>query len=100
MHEKLHYSNSKTSTCSIALNCGTDDLQQTVTPKVLHCEIVALGTSVKTEKNVIIISGIISHKDQYRDKTRDNNECLKKLCNSRNISFVDHTNIDARAHIN
>ena len=84
----------------ITLNCGTDDLQQTVTPKVLACEIVALGTSVKTEKNVVIISGIISHKDQYRDKTRDNNECLKKLCNSRNIPFVDHTNIDARAHIN
>ena len=55
---------------AITLNCGTNDLRQTVSPEVVTREIFTLGT----EKNVIIISGIISRKDQYRDKARDNNE--------------------------
>ena len=83
----------------IVLHCSTDDLWWTVTPKIIACEIVALGTSVKTEKNAIIVSDIIAHKDRYKDKARDTNECLKTLCNSRNIPFVDHI-INIRAHIN
>ena len=84
----------------IVLHCGTNDLRRTLTPEAIAREIVALGPFVKTAKNVIIISGIIAHKDRYKVKARDTNECLKKLCNSSNILFVGHSNIDVRAHIN
>ena len=75
----------------IILHCGTNDLRQTVTPEVIALKIVVLETSVKAEKNVITISGIIARKDPYKDKVKDAIECLKKLCNCRNISCVDHS---------
>ena len=75
------------------------DLQRTVTPEVKAHEIVALGTSVKTSKNSVVISGIITCKDRCKDKARDTNECLKMLSSSRNIPSVDHCRC-YRAHIN
>ena len=63
-------------------------------------EIVALGTSVKTDKNAVVISDIIAIKDWYKDKARDTNEDLKKLRSSRNIPFMDHSNNDITAQIN
>lgn len=81
----------------IAIPCDTNNMRWTVSLKAIACEIVALGTSVKTDKNVMIISSIIARKDRYKDKTR---ECLKMLHSSRNILFVDHSNIYARAHKN
>ena len=54
-------------------------------------DIVALGTYVKTDKNVKIMLGIIARKYWYKDKARNTNECVKKLCNSRNILFVEHS---------
>lgn len=54
-------------------------------------DIVALGTSVKTDKNVKIMLGIITRKYWYKDKARNTNECVKKLCDSRNILFVEHS---------
>ena len=77
----------------IILHCGTNDLRQTVTPEVIALKIVALETSVKAEKNVITISGIIARKDPYKDKVKDAIECLKKLFNCRKISCVDHNYI-------
>lgn len=69
-------------------------------PKLLPIKLLLWWhLSVKTEKNAIIISGIIARKDRYKVKVRDTNECWKKLCNRSNIPFVDHI-INARAHIN
>ena len=58
-------------------------------------EIVALGTSVKTDKNAVVISDIIASKDWYKDKSKDTNEYLKKLC-----PCMDHSNNDFTAQIN
>ena len=38
-------------------------------------------------------------KDRCTHKARYTNDCLKKLYNSRNITFVGHSNIIVRAHI-
>ena len=66
-----------------------NDLWQTVSLVVTAREIVASRASVKIKKNATIISGITARKDQYKYKARDTNECLKKLCNNRNIRFVE-----------
>ena len=39
------------------------------------------------------ISDIIASKDPYKGKVKDAIECLKKLCNCRNISCVDYSYI-------
>ena len=62
----------------IVLHCGTSNLRRMVTPEVIAFEIVALGTTIKTEKNAIIISDIIARKGQCKDKERDTNKCFKK----------------------
>ena len=43
-------------------------------PQVTH-----LGTSIKTDKNAIMISVVVARKDRYKDKAGDTNEFLKKL---------------------
>ena len=57
----------------IVLHCGTSNLRWMVTP-----EVIALGTTIKTEKNAIIISDIIARKGQCKDKERDTNKYFKK----------------------
>ena len=49
-----------------------------------------------TDMNIIVISDIISCKDRYKGKASD---CLRKLCSSRNIQFVNHSNKDVGVHV-
>ena len=67
--------------------------------EIIAREIVAHGTSARAEKNFIIISDIIARKEQYKDKVRDTNECLKTLCTRKDVPFVDHM-INVGAHVN
>ena len=71
-------------------------MRRTVSLQVIAFEIVALGTSVKTSKNNVVISDLTRPKDPYKDKIRDTNESLKMLCSSRNISYTSKGYINYR----
>lgn len=59
---------------------------------------VDIGRSLKTNKNAIVISTIISREDCYKDKVRNTKDCLVRSGRSKNISILDHSNIDVTLH--
>ena len=78
----------------IVIHRSTKNLKQIMTPEAIPCETVVMGTSPRS------ISGIITRKDRSSVKAGDANEYLKMLSSSRNIPFVDYSNIYVTAHVN
>jgi len=67
--------------------------------KTLKVNVIELVLSLKTESNSVIVSGLTPRNDKLREKAAELNILLKSETNSRNIGFVDHSNIDHR-HLN
>lgn len=100
MYKELCYFNNKTRTGRYFNSLWYWRLTS-VKPDVIARETVDLGKSSETDENLIVILGVIASKDHYKYNARYNNDLFNKLCsNSRNITFVDLSNIDDRAHIN
>ena len=68
--------------------------------KEIACEIANLSSSIKSKKNEVVVFGIVSRKDRFRDKAKETDESLFAICASRNIPFINYGNIDTRTHIN
>jgi len=83
----------------IVLHCGTNDLRKTEDVESIASNVIELVLSLKTESNSVIVSGLTPRNDKLREKAAELNILLKSETNSRNIGFVDHSNIDHR-HLN
>ena len=68
----------------VIYHCGTNDLRRQEQPEEIAYEIANLTSSIKSKKNEVVVSGIISCKDRFRDKAKETNETLLAICSSRN----------------
>ena len=60
-----------------------------------------LPLSLKLETNTVTISLIVPRKDSLNNKAQKVNSWLTNICDGRDITFVDHTNItDVVRHLN
>ena len=84
----------------IVLHCGTNDLRKSQSVESIASNVIELVLSLKSNSNSVIVSGLTPRNDQFREKAMDLNEILKSETSSRNIGFVDHSNIDGRYHLN
>ena len=84
----------------IILHCGTNDLRKTDSLDSIATNILELATSVSTDTNRVIVSGLTQRNDQYWEKVDPLNNLLKSGASSRNIGFIEHPNINYRYHLN
>jgi len=83
----------------VVLHCGTKNLRKPVKAKTIASNILDLAIVV-SEKSSFIISGIIPRGDNLYAKAIQVNQLLNGMCAERNIRFIDHSNIDPKAHLN
>ena len=77
----------------IILHCGTNDLRKTYTLESIATNILEAAASLLNDTNRVIVSGLTQRNDQCGEKVDPLNDLLKSGTNSRNIGFIDHSNI-------
>ena len=82
------------------LHTGSNDLNSVKTPEEISEEIIKLALNLKTDKNEIVVSGIIGRKDQHNGKGVMVNKLLKTKCATNTLGFMDNTNILIKKHLN
>ena len=83
----------------VILHVGTNDLRENKTAKQIATNIIELAIDMKSEKNEIMVSGIIARNDKYNVKRSEVNKFLISLCSTYNFNFIDNSNINVN-HLN
>ena len=55
---------------------------------------------IKTSKNNVAVSNIVSRKDRFNSKAKEVNENLKDKCEEHNLQLIQHHNINTFRHTN
>ena len=86
---------------TLIIHCGTNNLKKDEQPEEIANNILklALEAATKCPETSIIVSSLLSRKDKHHNKAMAVNNCLKELCNSRNMGYIDHSNINT-SHLN
>jgi len=82
----------------LILHCGTIDIRKS-NPDDLAENILELALECSKSTNVIV-SSLVQRNDGLNDKIKETNQTLQKLCNDRNIGYIDNNNIDPQRHLN
>ena len=84
---------------SIVIYCGTIDLKNS-TPQSIAGNISSLANSSQQENNTLLVSSIVTRKDDPDKKGKEVNIILEKRCNEMNLAFISHGNIRTRYYCN
>ena len=84
----------------IILHAGTNDLRGEKTPDNIASDIMRLAIEMKTEKNEVMVSCLISRGDKLNDKAMQVNNILKRECEQHKMLLIEHSNILADKHLN
>ena len=84
----------------IILHCGTNDIRSQATPENIAKEVMELAVSLSTKENTIFVSGIVPRGDNWNNKVSEINKHLQSACSSRNMPFIDNSNISPDYHLN
>ena len=84
----------------VILHVGTNDLRHPKEAKEIAKEIIDLAINTKTEKNEIMISGIVPRRDNLNDKAKEVNIHLQNLCINYNFHFIDNGNVNKDTDLN
>ena len=84
----------------VILHCGTNNLRSNIKLEELGKRIVDLALSIKEEKNAVLVSSITARNDKLSGKVTAVNDLLQAECESRNLGFIDNSNIDPKIHLN
>ena len=82
----------------IILHVGTNELNSERTASQIARSIIALGQSIKSEKNTITISLIVPRCDELNNKASEVNGRLVNMCKERNIPYIDHVDVISPEH--
>ena len=83
----------------IILHAGTNDLRSSKSEVEIASSIVELATSLKTDTNDVMVSGLIPRADSLEVKRSRTNHVLYVKCCSMEITFIDNDNIDSELHL-
>ena len=87
----------------VTIHTGTNDPSSNSTPTEIATNIMDLAVDINKKLNQlcdVIISSIIARGDQLQQKAFNVNKELKELCASKNIRYIEHSNIHPRNHLN
>ena len=54
----------------------------------------------RSEKRSVSISGVVSRNDDLNNKASEVNKELSRMCKKEKLPFLEHSNINPRAHLN
>ena len=86
----------------IILHFGTNDLRSNTHAHEIAQGIINVAVDMKTENNELMISGIITRRDNIGldKKGMEVNERLKSLCSVYNFNFINNSCISKERHLN
>ena len=84
----------------IIIHTGTNDLKSDLSPNDIAGKIINLALKVNEHDIIPFISAIIPRDDNFNVKANEVNKCLHDHCQSRNIGFISHDNLDSKKHLN
>ena len=84
----------------IILHCGTNDIRSIKNPNDIADEIINLALDLKTEKNDLMISGIVPRRDKFNGKGVEVSKYLISQCNVNNIHYIDNKDINTTSDLN
>ena len=85
---------------TIILHCGTNDLRRSQNACNIARDIFELAGTLETGSNSVMISGLVPRGDSLNGKATEVNKLLKQICISKNLKFIDNSNIDPSIHLN
>ena len=93
---------------TVVIHAGTNDLKGVETANVIAKRIINLATKCTDRGSKVLVSGIINRGDQLNlnGKLDYVNELLQLSCQSRNIGYIDNSNItlknlnNSKLHLN
>lgn len=84
----------------VILHCGTNDIRSKATPENIAKEVMELAVSLSSKENILFVSGIVPRGDNWNNKVSEINKHLQSACSSRNMPFIDNSNIYTEYHLN
>ena len=85
---------------TIILHCGTNDLKSPQGACNIAQDIIDLAEALETGNNSVMVSGLVPRGDFLNGKATEVNKVLKQLCQSKNLKFIDNSNINPSIHLN
>ena len=82
----------------IIIHFGTNDLPGNKNSDEIANKIVEFANSIKTSKNNVVVSSIVSRKDRFNNNANEVNENLKHKCEEHNLQLIQHHNINPFCH--
>ena len=82
----------------IIIHFGTNDLPGNKNSDEIANKIVEFANSIKTSKNNVVVSSIVSRKDRFNNKANEVNENLKHKCEEHHLQLIQHHNINPFCH--
>ena len=82
------------------LHGGSNELRSVKTPEEISDEVVKLALELKTDKNEVMVSGLVGRSDEHNEKGMKVNDFLKIKCSKYNLCFINNSNISVNKHLN
>ena len=84
----------------VILHRGTNDIRSQATPENIAKEVMELAVSLSTKENIVFVSGSVPRGDNWNNKVSEIKKHLQSACRSRNMPFIDNSNISIEHHLN
>ena len=84
----------------VILHIGTNQLNSKLLPKRIRKSIIDVAKNIKSEKRSVSISDVVPCNDDLNNKASEVNRELSRMCKKEKLPFLDHSNINSRAHLN
>ena len=85
----------------IIIHVGTNDLKTSKSPNEIGESIINMVSDFNSgRKSIFHVSSIIARGDHLNEKAKAVNSVVRRLCQERNVCFIDHENINPDIHLN
>ena len=84
----------------VIMHVGTNEMNSELPPERIAKSVIDVAKNVKTDTRSVSISGIIPRNDNFNNKVMEVNKELAKMCKREKFQFLEHSNINPKAHLN
>ena len=84
----------------VIMHVGTNEMNSEPPPERIAKSVIDVAKNVKTDTRSVSISGIITRNDNFNNKVMEVNKELAKMCKRERFQFLEHSNINPKAHLN
>ena len=84
----------------VIMHVGTNKMNSELPPERIAKSVIDVAKNVKTDTRSVRISGIIPRNHNFNNKVMEVNKELAKMCKREKFQFLQHSNINPKAHLN